>query len=373
MNTLSPNKTHCGNSHNHNNKSDSRLSTVKNQLTSSLCHKKQPKRVLITGACGNIGYAITFMIAQGRMFGHEQPLILHLFDLPNMKEGLRGLKMEVMDGAFPLVKGIVATSDPKEGFKDVDYALLCGARPRSKGMERKDLLSLNGKIFEEQGKYFNQYSNKNVKVCVVGNPANTNCLVLIKNAPDINPNNFTALTRLDHNRMLAQISEKTKESDVNKFKNCIIWGNHSSTQYPNIDYGVIESIDDNNNTVALPLVPYINDKQWIENEFIKTVQQRGAKVIEARKLSSAASAASAACDHMRDWILGTNDNTWVSMAVYSKGEYGAAKDLVFSYPVTCKNGEWKIVEGLKLSDFSKQKIKETSNELEEEKRLALGK
>lgn len=346
-----------------------RLSKLRDQLNSVNNKKvaKTPKRVLITGAVGNIGYAITFMIAQGRLLGIDQPVILHLYDLPMMADALRGLKMEVMDGAFSLVKGIVATSDPKEGFANVDYAVLCGARPRSKGMERKDLLSANGKIFEEQGKFFDKYANKNVKVCVVGNPANTNALVLIKNAPSINPNNFTALTRLDHNRMVSQLGEKLNITDVDKFKNCTIWGNHSSTQYPHIDYGVLDNDD-----VALPLAPLINNKEWIEGEFIKTVQQRGAKIIEARKLSSAASAASAACDHVRDWVLGTNDNSWVSMAVYSRGEYGAPKDLVFSFPVTCKDGEWKIVTGLKLSDFAVKKIKETSEELLQEKKMALG-
>ncbi len=346
-----------------------RLNKLKDQLNSiKLTTKKSPKRVLITGACGNIGYAITFMIAQGRLLGNDQPVILHLFDLPHMKDALLGLKMEVLDGAFSLVKGVITTSDPEEGFSEVDFAILCGARPRSKGMERKDLLSLNGKIFEEQGKYFDKYSNKNVKVCVVGNPANTNCLVLIKNAPSINPRNFTALTRLDHNRMIAQIGEKIGELDLDKIKNCTIWGNHSSTQYPHIDYGVLD-----NDEIALPLVPLINNKDWIENEFILNVQQRGAKIIEARKLSSAASAASAACDHIRDWVLGTNDNSWVSMAVYSNGEYGAEKDIVFSFPVTCKNGEWTIVKGLKLSDFAKKKIELTSKELAEEKEMALKK
>ena len=347
-----------------------RLANLRDQLNSVNLKRenKVPKRVLVTGACGNIGYAITFMIAQGRLLGADQPVILHLFDLPMMKDALKGLKMEVMDGAFPLVKGIVATSDPEEGFSDLDFAVLCGARPRSKGMERKDLLSLNGKIFEDQGKYFDLYSKKSVKVCVIGNPANTNCLVLIKNAPSINPRNFTALTRLDHNRMIAQIGEKINEHNLDKIKNCTIWGNHSSTQYPHIDYGVLD-----NNEVALPLVPLINDKVWIEDEFIKTVQQRGAKIIEARKLSSAASAASAACDHIRDWVLGTNDNSWVSMGVYSEGQYGAARDVVFSFPVTCKDGEWSIVQGLKLSDFAKSKIELTSNELLEEKEMALKK
>jgi malate dehydrogenase len=228
-------------------------------------------------------------------------------------------------------------------------------------------LENENKIFEEQGKYFEKYANKDVKVLVVGNPANTNCLVLLKNAPSINPRNFTALTRLDHNRMIAQIGEKLGEQDLEKIKNCTIWGNHSATQYPNIDYGVFE-----NNDIALPLVGLINDKPWIEDEFIKTVQQRGAKIIESRGLSSAASAASAACDHVRDWVLGTGD-VWTSMGVISSGEYGAPKDVIFSFPVTCKNGDWKVVNNLKLSEFAKQKIELTSKELVEEKEMAFKK
>lgn len=329
--------------------------------------KPHPKRVLVTGACGNIGYALTFMIAQGRLLGPDQSIILHLFDLPHTQKALNGLRMELFDGAFSLIKGIVASTDPEIAFSSVDYAILCGSRPRTKGMERGELLSINGKIFEEQGKYFEKYANRSVKVLVVGNPANTNCLVLLKNAPSINPRNFSALTRLDQNRMIAQIGEKLGEQDLDKIKNCTIWGNHSATQYPHIDYGVFE-----NNDIALPLVGLINDKSWIEDEFIKTVQQRGAKIIEARGLSSAASAASAACDHVRDWVLGTTDS-WTSMGVISNGEYGVPKDVIFSFPVTCKDGEWKIVSNLKLSEFAKQKIELTAKELVEEKEMALKK
>jgi malate dehydrogenase len=326
---------------------------------------KNPKRVLVTGAVGNIGYAITFMIAQGRMLGEDQPVILHLLDLSMCDNLLKALEMEVEDGAFRLVKGVIATSDPILAFKDVDYAILCGARPRSKGMERKDLLTANAKIFQEQGKLIENYSNKDIKVCVVGNPANTNCLVLLKNAPSVKPENFTALTRLDHNRMLSQLANKLNKETEN-IKNCSIWGNHSSTQYPLVDYGLVIEKD-----TYLPIVPLINDKDWIEGEFIKNIQQRGAKIIEARGLSSAASAASAACDHMRDWILGTPENSPVSMAVYSNGEYGVAKDVVFSFPVVCKDGKWKIVESLKLSEFSIRKLADTSKELIEERDLAL--
>lgn len=330
--------------------------------------KKKPVRILITGACGNIGYSLIFMISQGRMFGPDQPVILHLFDLPHMEEALKGVRMEVFDGAYSLVKGIVATTKPEVAFADVDYAVMCGSRPRTKGMERSDLLSINGKIFEEQGKYFDKYASRNVKVLVVGNPANTNCLSLIKNAPSIDPKNFTALTRLDHNRMIAQIGEKLNLTDLNKIKNCTIWGNHSLTQFPHIDYGVLKEGEN-----SLPLNTLINDKEWVDDIFIKNVSQRGAQIIAARKLSSAASAASSACDHMRDWILGTENDNWVSMGVISHGEYNAEKDVVFSFPVHCKDGEWTIVKGLQLNSFAEKKIKETGEELRQEKEMAFKK
>lgn len=280
-----------------------RLNLVRNQLRKTE-DKKEPARVLITGAAGNIGYALSFMICQGRMLG-DQPLILHLFDLPNNVNGMKGLAMELMDGAFDNLKGIVYSSDPAVSFKDVDYAILCGAKPRTQGMERKDLLTANAKIFEDQGKYFDKYARKNVKVCVVGNPANTNALILSKNAPTISPKNFTALTRLDHNRAVAQISEKLSV-DNEKIKNVVIWGNHSATQYPDIDYAYIEnhSFDSSIKTNA-PIKSLVSNEKWVQGDFIKTVQQRGAAIIQARKLSSAASAASAACDHMRTWVLGT--------------------------------------------------------------------
>ena len=347
-----------------------KLSNLREQLTGNTKEKKvenlKPVRLLITGAVGNIGYALSFMAAQGRALGQNQPLILHCFDLPMFSEALKALEMELNDGAFDLLKGVVATVDPKEAFENIDYAILCGAKPRGKGMERKDLLSQNGKIFEEQGKYFERYAKRSVKVVVVGNPANTNALMLIKNAPSIDPRNFTALTRLDHNRLISQVSTRL-QVDSNKIKNVIIWGNHSSTQYPYLDYAVYET-DDN----YLPLAGLINDQEYVETALIKKVQQRGAEIIKARKMSSAASAASSACDHMRDWVLGTSEGSWVSMAVYSNGEYGAPKDIVFSFPVHCQNGEWKIVEGLKLSNFGKKKIEITGNELLDEKRMALG-
>jgi malate dehydrogenase len=282
-------------------KAFTRLTLIRNHLKKC---SQEPIRVLVTGASGNIGYAITFMIAQGRMFG-DQPVILHLFDLPSNQNSLKGLTMELTDGAFNLLKGIVYSVDPAVAFKDVDYAVLCGAKPRTQGMERKDLLSANAKIFEEQGKYFDKYARKNVKVCVVGNPANTNALILSKNAPTINPKNFTALTRLDHNRAIAQIADKLNVGNE-KIKNITIWGNHSATQYPDVDYSYLEGLDLDTNTKAnIPVKSLVGNDKWIQTDFIKTVQQRGAEIIQARKLSSAASAASSACDHMRNWILGT--------------------------------------------------------------------
>ncbi len=279
------------------NKSFNRLNLIRNQLT---CCQKSPLRVLVTGAAGNIGYALTFMMAQGRMFGSSQPIILHLFDLPHSESKLTGLKMELMDGSFNLLTNIVTSVDPAVAFKDIDYAILCGARPRSKGMERKDLLSANAKIFQEQGKFFEKYSKKTVKVCVVGNPANTNALMLSKNAPSINPKNFTALTRLDQNRAVAQISEKFNVANGH-IKNITIWGNHSSTQYPDLDYASLAGQME----ATVPLKSYVNDLDYVQGPFMKTVQQRGAEIIKWRSLSSAASAASAACDHVRDWFLGT--------------------------------------------------------------------
>jgi malate dehydrogenase len=286
----------------------SRIELISNQLQGACPYKKKdPVRILITGASGNIGYALSFMIAQGRMFGADQPVILHLFDLPVMENALKGLAMELSDGAFDLVRGIVSTVDPAIGFKDIDYAIMCGAKPRSEGMERKDLLTANAKIFEEQGKYFDKYAKKTVKVCVVGNPANTNALILAKNSPTISPNNFTALTRLDHNRAISQLSERLKIPNE-MIKNVTIWGNHSATQYPDVDYSFVKSYHLGNVlTTNTPIRSLVNDDQWTSGEFIKTVQQRGAAIIKARKLSSAASAASAACDHMRDWVLGTSE------------------------------------------------------------------
>ena len=286
-----------------------RINQVRNQLKKKTCpmQKKNPVRVLITGASGNIGYALSFMVAGGRMFGDSQPVILHLYDLPGNETKLKGQYMELVDGAFKLLTGVAYSTDPSVAFKDVDYAVMCAAKPRSAGTERKDLLTGNAKIFEEQGKYFDKYANKNVKVCVVGNPANTNALICAKNAPTINQNNFTALTRLDHNRAVAQISEKLNiPSD--KIKNLTIWGNHSSTQYPEIDYSFIKCHNLGSSiTTNVPIKSLISDDKWVYGEFIQTVQQRGAAIIKERKLSSAASAASAACDHMKSWVLGTEE------------------------------------------------------------------
>jgi malate dehydrogenase len=288
------------------NKSLRRLKALRSQLDNiNQVKEKEPLRVMVTGATGNIGYSLVFMIAQGRLLGPDQPVILQLFDLISHTNQLKGLTMELMDGAFELLKGIVPTTEPSVGFKDVDIAIMCGAKPRGPGMERKDLLTANAKIFEEQGKFFDKYAKKTVKVCVVGNPANTNALILAKNAPTIDPRNFTALTRLDHNRAVSQLADRLKIDNA-KIKNVTIWGNHSATQYPDIDYAVIENSSFNNSiTTNTPVKSLINDDKYVQNEFIKVVQQRGAAVIAARKLSSAASAASAICDHIRDWINGT--------------------------------------------------------------------
>jgi malate dehydrogenase len=271
-------------------------------------------------------------------------------------EALKGVAMELEDCAFPLLAGIVCTDDPNVGFKNADYALLVGARPRGPGMERKDLLEANAAIFSVQGKAIDQNASKNIKVLVVGNPANTNSLITQRNAPSINPRNFTAMTRLDHNRALTQLANKTGKT-VNDVHNMTIWGNHSATQYPDIFHAKVAG------TPATDLV----DQAWLESDFIPTVQQRGAAIIKARGASSAASAANAAIDHMRTWALGTNGNDWVSMAVYSDGSYGIEKGLIYSFPVRCKNGDWEIVQGLEINEFSRAKMQATETELKEER------
>jgi len=316
---------------------------------------KQPLRVAVTGAAGQISYSLLFRIASGQMLGLDQPIILQLLEIPPAMEALSGVVMELDDCAFPLVQGIVATDQPDVAFKDVDFALLVGSRPRGPGMERKDLLEANAAIFSVQGKSLNENASKSVKVLVVGNPANTNSLIAQRNAPDLDPRQFTAMTRLDHNRAMTQIAQKTNKH-VSEVKRLAIWGNHSATQYPDITQVEVDG------TALSDLV----DQQWVENTFIPTVQQRGAAIIKARGLSSAASAANAAIEHMRDWALGSNGEV-VSMGVYSDGSYDIDKGLIYSFPCVCADGDWSIVQGLEVTDFSRQKMTETEKELQEER------
>jgi len=296
------------------------------------------------------------------MLGSDTPIILHLLEVPIAQEALKGVIMELEDGAYPLLRDIVATTDANVAFKDVDIAILVGAFPRKQGMERKELLEKNAGIFKEQGVAIDKYASRNVKVLVVGNPANTNCLICKHFAPSIPEENFSALTRLDHNRAKAQIAKRLNTAVAN-VKNVIIWGNHSSTQYPDVNHGQVS---------GKTIREAVNDDSYLNQEFIKTVQVRGAAIIEARKLSSAMSAAQAIVDHVRDWVLGTPEGEWVSMAVPSDGSYGIEKGLIYSYPVTCKNGKYQIVQGLKIDDFSRQKMDITKQELVEERQAALG-
>ncbi len=317
---------------------------------------KSPVRVAVTGAAGQICYSLLFRIASGEMLGKDQPVILQLLEITPALKALQGVVMEIDDCAFPLVAGFVLTDDVNVAFKDADYALLVGAKPRSAGMERSDLLEANGGIFKVQGKALNDHASRDVKVVVVGNPANTNANTAMINAPDLKPENFTALTRLDHNRALAQLAAKT-DSDVSDIKQMIIWGNHSTTQYPDISHATVGG------KPAHDLV----DRSWYENDYIPRVAKRGAEIIDARGASSAASAANGAIDHIRDWVLGTPAGNWVSMAVPSDGSYGIPEGLTYSFPVTCKNGEYKIVQGLEIDDFSRAKMDATQKELEEER------
>ncbi len=317
---------------------------------------KQPVRVAITGAAGQISYSLLFRIASGDMLGKDQPVILQLLEIPPALGALSGVVMELNDCAFPLVHDIIQTDNPEVAFKDIDYALLVGSRPRGPGMERKDLLEANAQIFSVQGKALNAVAKRDVKILVVGNPANTNSLIAQRNAPDLNPNNFTAMTRLDHNRALSQLAGKTGKH-VNDITKMIVWGNHSATQYPDISQTQVSGQS------AESLV----DNKWYVEDFIPTVQQRGAAIIKARGASSAASAASAAVDHIRTWALGTTEGDWVSMSVYSDGSYGIEKGLIYSFPVTCKNGEFSIVQGLPISDFSRERMTLTETELKEER------
>jgi malate dehydrogenase len=317
---------------------------------------KKPVRVTITGAAGQISYSLIFRIAHGDMLGEDQPVILQLLEIPPAMDALKGVVMELNDCAFPLLAGVVPTDDPNVAFKETDYALLVGARPRGPGMERSDLLKANAAIFSVQGKALNDNASGDVKVLVVGNPANTNALIALKNAPDLNPRNFTAMMRLDHNRALSLLAEKTN-SHTTKVEKMVVWGNHSATQYPDISYATVE---------GEPAKPKVGE-QWYVNEFIPTVQQRGAAIIKARGASSAASAASAAIGHMRNWVLGSNGQ-WVSMGVYSAGNsYGINEEIIYALPITCENGQWNEITGLEISDFSRERMRLTEKELLDEK------
>ncbi|PAT36088.1 malate dehydrogenase [Vandammella animalimorsus] len=318
---------------------------------------KKAARVAVTGAAGQIGYALLFRIASGEMLGKDQPVILQLLEIPDEKaqKALQGVIMELQDCAFPLLEGIVATGDPEVAFKDADYALLVGARPRGPGMERADLLAANAQIFTAQGKALNKVASRDVKVLVVGNPANTNAYIAMKSAPDLPRENFTAMLRLDHNRAASQIAEKTG-GKVGEIEKLTVWGNHSPTMYADYRFATIggKSVKDT-----------INDQEWNANVFLPTVGKRGAAIIEARGLSSAASAANAAIDHMRDWALGSKGQ-WVTMGVPSNGEYGIPKDVIFGFPVTTENGKYKIVEGLEIDAFSQERLDKTLAELQGE-------
>ena len=315
-----------------------------------------PVRVTVTGAAGQISYSLLFRIAAGEMLGPNQPVILQMLEITPALDALKGVAMELEDCAFPLVAGILCTDQADIAFKDTDYALLVGARPRGPGMERKDLLEANAAIFSAQGKAINDNASRDIKVLVVGNPANTNALITQRNAPDIDPRQFTAMTRLDHNRAMSQIADKAGKT-INDVKNMTIWGNHSATQYPDLHHAKVDGLS------AIEMV----DQDWYEDEFIPTVQQRGAAIIKARGASSAASAANAAIAHMRTWVHGTESDDWVSMGVYSDGSYGIAEGLIYSFPCTCEAGDWNIVQGLEINDFSRGKMSATEQELTEEK------
>ncbi|ANI99380.1 malate dehydrogenase [Polynucleobacter wuianus] len=318
---------------------------------------KAPMRVAVTGAAGQIGYSLLFRIANGDLLGKDQPVILQLLEIPDEKaqKALAGVIMELEDCAFPLLAGVTAHSDPLTAFKDIDVALLVGARPRGPGMERKDLLSANAQIFTAQGKALNAVAKKTVKVLVVGNPANTNAYIAMKSAPDIPAKNFTAMLRLDHNRALSQLATKLNKP-VAGIERLVVWGNHSPTMYPDYRFATVDgkSVKDS-----------INDAAWNKDVFIPTVGKRGAAIIDARGLSSAASAANAAIDHIHDWVLGTNGK-WVTMGIPSKGEYGIPAEVIYGFPVTCENGEYKMIEGLEIDEFSRERMTHTLNELLEE-------
>ena len=320
---------------------------------------KRPMRVAVTGAAGQIGYSLLFRIASGDMLGKDQHVILQLLEIPDEKaqKALTGVIMELDDCAFPLLAGVTPTADPKIAFKDADVALLVGARPRGPGMERKDLLEANGKIFAPQGQALSEVASRDVKVLVVGNPANTNCLIAMKNAPKLKPSNFSAMMRLDHNRALTQVAQKVKKP-VSSVRKITIWGNHSATQYPDLFHAEAD---------GRKVWSMIDDQAWLEKEFIPTIQKRGAAIIEARGLSSAASAASAAMNHIRDWIHGTPEGDWVSMGLPSDGSYGIPEGVIYGYPATCRGGRYQIVQGLEVSEFSRTRMQATLKELNEER------
>ncbi|MGA7984541.1 MAG: malate dehydrogenase [Burkholderiales bacterium] len=320
---------------------------------------KAPVRVAVTGAAGQIGYSLLFRIASGEMLGRDQPVILQLLEIPDDKaqKALKGVMMELDDCAFPLLYAMQAAADPMVAFKDVEVALLVGARPRGPGMERKDLLEANGKIFAPQGRALDQVANRNVKVLVVGNPANTNALIAMKNAPSLKPAQFTGMMRLDHNRTLSQIAHKLGRP-LSSIRKVTVWGNHSATQYPDLFQAECE---------GKQVWPMINDQEWLEKTLIPTVQKRGAAIIEARGLSSAASAANAAIDHVRTWVSGTPEGDWVTMGIPADGSYGIAEGVLYGYPVTCKGGQYQIVKGIEISDFSRKRMDATLKELHEER------
>ena len=317
---------------------------------------KRPVRVAVTGAAGQIGYSLLFRIASGDMLGKDQPVILQLLEITPALNALKGVVMELDDCAFPLLHGVVTSDDPKVAFRDIDIALLVGARPRSKGMERKDLLEANAQIFTGQGRALDEVANRDVRVLVVGNPANTNALIAMKSAKSLKPGQFTAMMRLDHNRAMTQIAQKIGKpvSDISK---TVVWGNHSATQYPDIFQAECG---------GKKVWPMINDQAWLEGNFIPTVQKRGAAIIEARGLSSAASAANAAIDHMRDWVLGSQGR-WVSMGIPADGSYGIGDGILYGYPCMCENGTYRIVPGIEISDFARPRMQATLQELQEER------
>jgi malate dehydrogenase len=318
---------------------------------------KQPVRVAVTGAAGQIGYSLLFRIASGEMLGADQPVILQLLEISAMLPALRGIVMELDDCAFPLLHGVTANDEPEAAFRDADFALLVGARPRTKGMERKDLLESNAAIFSTQGKALDEVASRDVRVLVVGNPANTNAYIAMRNAPHLPPQNFTAMLRLDHNRALSQVAAKI-EQPVTRIKKITVWGNHSATQYPDLFHAEAD---------GRKVVELIGDLAWIEQSFIPTVQKRGAAIIEARGLSSAASAATAAIHHIRDWVRGTPHGDWVTMGIPSDGSYGIPEGVIYGYPVTCRGGAYQIVWGLAISDFSRARMQATYQELLEER------